>query len=134
MTGMVAVDFLVAPTIRFKMLFIFVVLSDDRRKVIHFNATAYPNEKWPAQQIVEAFPWDTAPTYLLRDRDRIYGEEFRRRVKSMGIEEVLSAYPSPWQNAYIERLNGSIRRECTDHIIVWNERHLKKVLRGYFDY
>jgi len=134
MTDMVAVDFLVVPTIRFKMLFIFVVLSHDRRKVIHFNVTAYPNAKWTAQQIVESFPWDTAPTYLLRDRDRIFGEEFRRRVNSMGIEEVLSAYRSPWQNAYVERLNGSIRRECTDHIIVWNERHLKKVLRGYFDY
>ena len=134
MTDMVAVDFLVVPTIRFRMLFVFVVMSHDRRKVVHFNVTAYPTAQWIAQQSVEAFPWDTAPKYLLRDRDKIFGSVFQNRVKSMGIEEVLTAYRSPWQNAYIERLNGSIRRECTDHIIVWNERHLKKVLRGYFDY
>ncbi|HIL97661.1 MAG TPA: integrase, partial [Pseudomonadales bacterium] len=134
MTDMVAVDFLVVPTIRFNMLFVFVVLSHDRRKVIHFNVTANPSVQWTVQQIVEAFPWDTAPRYLLRDRDKIFGSVFQSRVKSMGIEEVMTAYRSPWQNAYVERLNGSIRRECTDHIIVWNERHLKKVLRGYFDY
>ena len=134
MTDMVAVDFLVVPTIRFSMLFVFVVLSHDRRKVIHFNVTANPSAQWTAQQITEAFPWDTAPKYLLRDRDRIFDDLFQRRVCSMSIEEVMTAYRSPWQNAYVERLNGSIRRECTDHIIVWNERHLKMVLRGYFDY
>jgi len=134
MPDMVAVDFLVVPTIRFKMLFVFVVLSHDRRKVIHFNVTTNPTTQWTAQQITEAFPWDTAPRYLLRDRDIIFGDLFQRRVCSMGIEEVKTAYRSPWQNAYVERLNGSIRRECTDHIIIWNERHLKKVLRGYFDY
>jgi putative transposase len=134
MTEMAAIDFLVVPTIRFKMLFVFVVLSHDRRKVIHFNVTENPTAQWTAQQIVEAFPWDTAPKYLLRDRDKIFGKHFQGRVRSMGIEEVLTAYRSPWQNAYVERLNGSIRRECTDHIIIWNERHLKKVLHGYFDY
>jgi putative transposase len=134
MADMVAVDFLVVPTIRFKMLFVFVVLSHDRRKVIHFNVTTNPTAQWTAQQVTEAFPWDTAPKYLLRDRDKIFGKLFQGRVRSMGIEEVLTAYRSPWQNAYVERLNGSIRRECTDHIIVWNERHLKKILRGYFDY
>jgi transposase InsO family protein len=131
---MVAVDFLVVPTIRFKMLFVFVVLSHDRRHVVHFNVTANPTAQWTAQQITEAFPWDSAPRYLLRDRDQIFGNLFQQRVLSMGIEEVLTAYRSPWQNAYIERLNGSIRRECTDHIIAWNERHLKRILRGYFDY
>jgi putative transposase len=134
MADLVAVDFLVVPTIRFKMLFVFVVLSHDRRKVIHFNVTTNPTAQWTAQQIVEAFPWDTAPKYLLRDKGKIFSKRFQKRVRSTGIEEVLIAYRSPWQNAYVERLNGSIRRECTDHIIVWNERHLKKVLRGYFDY
>ncbi|HIG39504.1 MAG TPA: integrase [Gammaproteobacteria bacterium] len=130
----VAVDFLVVPTIRFKMLFVFVVLSHARRRVIHFNVTANPTAQWTAQQITEAFPWDSAPRYLLRDRDKIFGNLFQQRVCAIGIEEVLTAYHSPWQNAYVERLNGSIRRECTDHIIVWNERHLKRILRGYFDY
>jgi putative transposase len=134
MPDMVAVDFLVVPTIRFKMLFVFVVLSHDRREVLHFNVTANPTAQWTAQQITEAFPWDTAPKYLLRDRDRIFGDLFQRRICSMGIKEVMTAYRSPWQNAYVERLNGSIRRECTDHVIIWNERHLKKVLREYFDY
>jgi putative transposase len=134
MPDMVAVDFLVVPTIRFKMLFVFVVLSLDRRHVVHFNVTANPTAQWTAQQITEAFPWDTVPRYLLRDRDTIFGDLFQKRALIMGIEEVLTAYRSPWQNAYIERLNGSIRRECTDHVIVWNERHLKRVLREYFSY
>lgn len=134
MTDMVAVDFLVVPTIRFKLLFVFVVLSHNRREVIHFNVTANPTAQWTAQQITEAFPWNSAPRYLLRDRDKIFGDTFRRRVGSMGIEEVLTAYRSPWQNAYVERVNGSIRRECTDHTIAWNEHHLKRVLRRYFDY
>jgi transposase InsO family protein len=134
MPDMVAVDFLVVPTIRFKMLFVFVVLRHARRRVVHFNVTANPTAQWAAQQITEAFPWDSAPRYLLRDRDKIFGKLFQQRVLSMGIEEVLTAYRSPWQNAYVERLNGSIRRECTDHIMVWNERHLKRILREYFDY
>ena len=134
LTEMVAVDFIVVPTIRFRLLFVFVVLSHVRRQVIHFNVTEHPTAEWTAQQIIEAFPWDTAPKYLLRDRDSIYGDWFRRRVKSMGIEEVLTAYRSPWQNAYVERLNGSIRRECTDHVIVFGENHLRELLRGYFAY
>jgi len=133
MPDMVAVDFLVVPTIRFKMLFVFVVLSHDRRRVVHFNVTANPTAQWAAQQITEAFPWDTTPRYLLRDRDKIYGAMFQQRVLAMSIEQVLTAYRSPWQNAYVERLNGSIRREGTDHSIVWNERHLKRILRGYFE-
>mgnify|MGYP003983003441 FL=1 len=104
MTDMAAIDFLVVPSIRFKMLFVFVVLSHDRRKVIHFNVTANPTAQWTAQQIVEAFPWDTAPKYLLRDRDKFFGKLFQSRVNSMGIEEVLTAYRSPWQNAYVERV------------------------------
>ena len=97
MTEMVAVDFLVVPTIRFRLLFVFVVLSHARREDIHFNITEHPTAKWTAQQIIEAFPWDAAPRYLLRDRDSIYGDWFRQRVKSMGIEEVMTAHRSPWQ-------------------------------------
>ena len=134
MPDMVGVDFLVVPTIRFRLLFVFVTLSHARRRVVHFNVTANPTAKWTAQQIVQAFPWDTAPRYLLRDRDSIYGDWFRRRVKSMGIEEVLTAYHSPWQHPYVERLHGSIRRECTDHVIVLGERHLRRMLRSYFEY
>ena len=138
MPDMVAGDFLIVPTIRFKMLFVFVVLSHDRRKVIHFNVTANPTAQWTAQQIIEAFRWDGAAevrhrnTYL-RDRDMTFGSVFQNRVRSMGIE-VLTAHRSPWQNAYVETVNGSIRRECTDHIIVWNTRHLNGVLKSYFDY
>ena len=134
MTEMVAVDFLVVPTIRFRMLYVFIVLSHDRRRVVHFNVTANPTAVWTVQQIVETFPWDSAPRYLLRDRDSIYDKWFRRRVRSMGIEEVVAAYRSPWQNPYVERLHGSIRRECTDHVIVLGERHLRRILRSYFEY
>ncbi|MBN1348903.1 integrase, partial [candidate division KSB1 bacterium] len=132
MPDMVGLDFLVAPTIRFQLLFVFVVLSHARRRAVHFNTSANPTAQWTAQQIVEALPWDAAPRYLLRDRDRIYGDRFRRRVKSMGIEEALTTYLSPWQNLYVKRLHGSIRRECTDHIIVFGERRLRR--RSYFAY
>ena len=134
MTETVAVDFLVVPTIRFRLLFVFVVLSHAHRKVIHFNVTAYPTAEWTAQQITQAFPWDKVPRYLLRDRGSSYGAVFRKRVNAMGIEEVMTAYRSPWQNAYVERLNGSIRRECLDHVVVWNERHLARILKSYFEY
>ncbi len=134
MRSMVAVDFLVVPTVRFKVLYVFIILSHSRRQVVHFNVTSNPSAEWTARQVIEAFPWDTAPKYLLRDRDSIFGIKFRQRVQSMGIEEVLTAFRSPWQNAYVERLNGSIRRECTDHVIVLNENHLRRVLRGYFKY
>lgn len=115
-------------------MYVFIVLSHARRQVVHFNITANPTAQWTAQQIIEAFPWDTAPRYLLRDRDSIFGRIFRERIKSMGIEEVMTAFHSPWQNAYVELLNGSIRRECTDHIIALNENHLRKLLRTYFKY
>ncbi|MCH8192620.1 MAG: transposase [Planctomycetes bacterium] len=134
MPDTVAVDFLVVPTIRFRMVFVFIVLSHVHRQVVHFKVTEHPTSQWTAQQIVEAFPWDTAPGNLLRDRDGLYGERYQRRVQSMGIEEVLTAYRSPWRNAYSERLSGSIRRECTDHIVIFGERHLRRILRGYFEY
>ena len=131
---LVAIDFFVVPTVRFKILFVLVVLVHHRRKVVHFNVTEHPTAQWTAQQIIEAFPWDSAPQYLLRDRDGIYGTQFQRRVKSMGIEEVLTAPRSPWQNAFVKRVIGSIRRECLDHVIVLKERHLKRVLASYFHY
>ena len=131
---LVSIDFFVVPTVRFKVLFVLVVLAHHRRRVVHFNVTEHPTAQWTGQQIIEAFPWDTAPKYLLRDRDSIYGSEFQRRVKSMGIEEVLTAPRSPWQNAFVERVIGSIRRDCLDHVIVLNDRHLKGILTRYFGY
>ena len=134
MSEMVSIDFFVVPTVKFEILFVFLILSHDRRRVLHFNVTHNPSAQWTAQQIAEAFPWGNVPRYLLRDRDSIYGAHFRRRVKSMGIEEVLIAPRSPWQNPYCERLVGSIRRECLDHVVVLNDRHLQKTLKSYFSY
>jgi transposase InsO family protein len=94
----------------------------------------YPTAQWTGQQIIEAFPWDTAPKYLLRDRDAIYGSQFQKRVQSMGVEEVFSAPRSPWQNAFVERIIGSIRRDCLDHVVVLKDRHLKRILTSYFNY
>ena len=128
-----SIDFFVVPTITFKLLFVFVILSHDRRRIVHFNVTASPTAFWTGQQIIEAFPWDTAPKYLLRDNDSIYGADFSRRVYNAGIKQVRTSFRSPWQNAYCERVIGSIRRECTDHFIVLNEVHLKRILREYVD-
>jgi transposase InsO family protein len=129
-----AVDFFTVPTATFRVLYCFLILSHDRRRVVHFNVTANPSAAWTAQQVIEAFPYDESPRYLIRDRDGIYGERFTRRVKAMGIEEVVIAPQSPWQNPYVERLVGSIRRECLDHVIVLNEAHLRRILLQYFAY
>jgi len=129
---LVSLDFFTVATVRFEILFVLVILAHDRRRVRHVNVTRHPTAQWTAQQIIEAFPWDTAPRYLLRDRDGVYGAAFRQRVASVGIEEVLSAPRSPWQSPYIERLIGSIRRECLDNVVVLNERHLRHVLSAYF--
>ena len=118
----------------FKVLFVFVVLAHDRRRVVHVNVTDTPTAEWSAQQLVEAFPWETAPRYLLRDRDGVYGVEFSSRVKGMGIGEVKMAPRSPWQNPYVERLIGTLRRECLDHVVVLNEPHLRRLLSGYLIY
>ncbi len=133
-SDIVAVDFFTVPTATFRILFTFVVLRHDRRHVVHFNVTAHPTAEWTAQQIVEAFPFDDAPRFLIRDRDSIYGNAFQQRVKNMGFEEVLIAPRSPWQNPYAERLIGSIRRECLDHVIVFNEAHVRRILASYFAY
>src|SRR5207245_2890817 len=131
---LVAIDFFTVPTARLRVLFVFVVLAHDRRRVFHFNVTEHPSAAWTAQQIVDAFPDDSAPSYLLRDRDSIYGHAFRERVKGMGSSEVLTAPLSPWQNPFAERLIGSIRRECLNHVLVLGERHLRRTLTGYFAY
>jgi putative transposase len=131
---LVSLDFFVVPTVTYKVLFVLVILAHERRQVIHCNVTEHPTAEWTAQQVVEAFPWDEAPRYLLRDRDCIYGTSFRQRVRHMGIEEVVIAPRSPWQNPYVERLIGSIRRDCLDHVIVLHERHLRRLLAGYFQY
>ncbi len=129
-----AVDMFVVVTATFRLLYALVVLGHERRKVIHFDVTPNPTQGWLARQITEAFPWDTAPRFLLRDRDASYGQTFRDRVQAMAIEEVVTAPRSPWQNAYVERIIGSIRRECLDHVIVFDERHLRRVLLAYFEY
>ena len=125
--SMVSVDFFVVPTVRFQILYVFLVLAHDRRRILRC-VTAHPTAEWTAQRLREAFPRDSAPRYLLRDRDRIFGEEFVDAVKTMGIKQVLSAPRSPWQRAYVERLIGSIRRECLDHVIVFGERALHQYL------
>jgi len=132
--NLVSVDFFTVPTVTFRVFFVFIVSSHDRRRVIHFNVTEQPTAASTAHQIVEAFPWDTAPRYLLRDRDGIYGDYFRRRVDGMDIREVPIAPRSPWQNPYVERLIGSIRRECLDHMIVLNEQHLRRIIASYLRY
>jgi len=131
---LVSIDFFTVATIQLRVLYIFIVLSHDRRRVLHFNVTEHPTVIWAAQQIIEAFPEDTAPRYLVRDRDGIYGEFFRARVEGMNIEEILIAPRSPWQNCYVERLDGSVRRECLNHVIVINDNHLRRLLTNYFRY
>ena len=133
-TEIVAIDFFVVPTVRNQILFVFLVLAHDRRRILHFNVTSNPTAEWTAHQIVEAFPWERSVKYLLRDNDKIYGEAFQKRVHNMGFDEVRTAPRSPWQNPYVERLIGSIRRECLDHVIVMNERHLRRIVGAYLDY
>jgi len=129
-----SVDFFTVPTIRFQVLYVFLVLAHDRRRVVHFNVTAHPTAEWAGQQLRNAFPFDQCPRYMLRDRDRIFGQDFRAQVRDMGIKEVLSAPRSPWQRAYVERVIGSIRRECLDHIIVFDEGSLRRTISCYLDY
>jgi putative transposase len=131
---LVSIDFFVVPTVTFRLLFVFLVLSHDRRRVLHFGVTAHPTSEWTGQQLRHAFPWDTAPRFLLRDRDSCYGTEFHETAEALNIEEILSAPRSPWQNAYVERLIGSIRRECLDHVMILSEQGLRRILRSYFEY
>ena len=126
-----AIDFFTVPTATFRVLFVFVVLSQERRRVLHFGVTEHPTQEWTIQQMREAFPWDQAPRFVLCDRDAIYGTDFAAMTRAMGMEEVLTAPRSPWQNPFVERLVGSIRREC---VIVWNERSWRRTLQNYFAY
>jgi putative transposase len=130
----VSIDFFTVPTITMKVLFVFMVLEHRRRQVLHFNVTEHPTAAWTSQQIVEAFLDRDAPRYLMRDRDSIYGDEVRLRISSMGIEDLLTAPRSPWQNPYVERLIGSIRRDCLNHFVILNAKHLKRALASYFGY
>jgi transposase InsO family protein len=129
-----AIDFFTVPTATFRVLLVFVVLAHERRKVVHFAITEAPSAFWTGQQLTEAFPFETPPRFLLRDRDGIYGADFVHRVAGLGMEEKLIAPRSPWQNPYVERLIGSLRRECLDHVIIFNERHLHRVMAEYLDY
>ncbi len=129
-----AMDLLVVPTIGFDLLYAFVIVRLGRRELIWINVTAHPTAEWVARQITEAFPWNEAPRYMIRDRDRIYGAVVRRRLRAMGIRDKPIAPASPWQNGFAERLIGSIRRECLDHIIVLGEAHLRRILKSYADY
>jgi transposase InsO family protein len=129
-----AIDFFTVPTATFRVLFVFIVLAHERRKVVHCAITESPSAFWAGQQVVNAFPFNTAPRFLLRDRDGIYSSEFVRRVAGLGVEEKVIAPRSPWQNPYVERMIGSLRRECLDHVIILNERHLDEVMREYLDY
>jgi transposase InsO family protein len=113
---------------------VFLVLEHERRRIVHFNVTDAPSARWTGQQLVNAFPDDSAPRYVIRDRDKIYGAGFVRRVRAMGIEQVLTAPQSPWQNPYCERVIGTLRRECLDHVIVLSEQHLRRILRKYLEY
>jgi len=131
---LVSIDFFTVATLRLRVLYVFIVLAHDRRRVIHFNITEHPTAVWAGQQIIEAFPEDRAPRFMIRDRDGIYGELFRTRVEGISIEEILIAPRSPWQNCYVERVIGSIRRECLNHLIVINDNHLRRILKDYFRY
>ena len=129
-----AMDLFVVPTIGFDLLYAFVIVRLDRRDLIWISVTRHPTAEWIARQVTEAFPWNEAPRYLIRDRDRIFGAVVARRLRSMGIRDKPIAPASPWQNGFAERLIGSIRRECVDHIIVLGEAHLRRILRSYARY
>jgi len=132
--GIASIDLFVVPTISFKLLYGLLILRHDRRRIVWVGVTTSPTSEWIARQVREACGWEPVPGYLVRDRDRVYGEAFTRRIRAMGIRDRPTAPRSPWQNGYAERLIGSIRRECLDHVIVFGERHLRHVLRAYQQY
>jgi len=134
MAGIGAMDFLIVPTVGFRLLFVLVILRHERRRLISLNVTAHPTAEWIARQITDAFPWDEAPDYLIRDRDACYGSVVTKRLAAMGIRDHPTAARSPWQNGHAERLIGSIRRECLDHVVVFGESDLRRILAGYASY
>jgi Integrase core domain len=129
--AIVAIDLCVVPTLTFERLFAFLVVGHGRRQLLWFAVTRHPTAEWLAQQIVEAFPWGTAPTYLVRDNDGADGQAFTNRVRAMGIRDRPTSPRSPWQNAYVERLIGTLRRDCLDHVLIFGERHLRRILTLY---
>jgi transposase InsO family protein len=132
--GIAAMDLFVVPTISFRLLYGLLIVGHGRRQILWFGVTAHPTAEWIANQLTEACGWEQAPRYLIRDRDRAYGEVFLRRLRSMGIRDRPTSPRSPWQNGYAERLIGSIRRECLDYVVVFGERHLRHVLKSYMNY
>ncbi len=134
MEGIASIDLFVVPTIAFEQLFAFLILGHRRRHLLWFGVTRNPTAEWLACQITEAFPWDRAPKYLIRDNDRAFGVAFKARVRAMGIRDRPTSFRSPWQNGYVERLIGSVRRECTNHLIVFNAEHLRRILSKYARY
>jgi transposase InsO family protein len=134
MEGIAAFDLFVVPTIAFQQLFAFLVLGHERRRLLWFAVTCNPTAEWLARQITEAFPWDGAPKYLIRDNDRAFGATFKARLRAMGIRDRPTSFRSPWQNGYVERLIGSIRRECTDHLLVFNAEQVRRILSKYASY
>ena len=132
--GIASIDLFTVPTILFEQLYAFVVLNHARRTIVHMAVTDHPGALWLAQQMTEAFPWDSAPRFVIRDNDTKFGTAFKKRVKAMGIRDRPTSFRSPWQNGYAERVIGTIRRECLDHIIVVNETHLRRVMSAYVQY
>ncbi len=131
---LIALDFFTVPTATFRVLFVLVVLTHSRRRLVHFNVTEHPTAEWTARQLLEASALEEGPRYLIRDRDQVYGERFSHQARMLDIQEAVIAPRSPWQNAYAERVIGSIRRECLDHVVVIGERHLREILLKYVDY
>ena len=131
---LVSIDFFPVPTATFRVLFVLVVLAHDRRRIVHFNVTEHPTAEWTSQQMMEAFGDGKAPRFMIHDRDAVYGLTFRERVKALGIEEVVIVPHSPWQTPYVERVIGTLRRECIDHVVVFGEAHLRRIVRSYVGY
>jgi transposase InsO family protein len=131
---LLALDFFTVPTATFRVLFVLVMLTHGRRRLVHLNVTEHPTAEWTVRHLLEACALEEAPRYLIRDRDQIYGERFSRQAQTLGIQQAVIAPRSPWQNAYAERVIGSIRRECRDHVVVIGERHLREILSKYVDY
>jgi len=129
-----AIDFFTVPTATFRLLYVFIAIEHSRRQILHFNVTEHPTAQWTVQQLTEAFPFDSVPRYLLRDGDAIYGERVQRRIAHLNIQDLVTTPASPWENAYAERVIGSIRRECLNHTIVLSEKHLRRVLKEYVRY
>jgi len=132
--GIASIDLFVVPTAFFKLLYGLVILGHRRRRLIGLGVTAHPSAEWIARQVTEAFLWDEAPRYLIRDRDGAFGPAYTRRIRAMGIRDRPAAARSPWQNGHAERLIGSIRRDCLDHVVVFGEAHLRRILKNYASY